>query len=183
MPHTKTVVTGLGAAAAIAGAAFMRNAPETVNLFDYGHLTDADYKFMTYVSNHGKSYETKSEFNFRKEQFIARHHEIEAFNADPTNTHRLGYNFLSDRTNDEIKKMNGLKVSSRKREPVFLEGADDIPDTVDWRDVSLNSKKVVAVTPVKNQASCGSCWSFSTTGAVEAISVIRDGSYLRSFSE
>ena len=54
---------------------------------------------------------------------------------------------------------------------------------VDWRDASKNPAGVVAVTAVKNQLSCGSCWSFATTGALEGRLAVQKGGVLVSLSE
>ena len=51
----------------------------------------------------------------------------------------------------------------------------DIPSYWDWRDWN-------GVTPVKNQRSCGSCWTFSTVGALEAHYLIKYGEF-RNISE
>jgi C1A family cysteine protease len=55
------------------------------------------------------------------------------------------------------------------------QNVESIPSSIDWREKN-------AVTDVKDQGQCGSCWTFSTTGALEGIYSIKYGN-LESFSE
>jgi len=130
-------------------------------------MTPEEYQFMAHIVNEGKTYGTREEYNFRLALFKQNLKEIEAHNADPKQTHTIGTNFMSTWTKDEKKELLGYKPSNRVRTPKMLDDTN-LSGSVDWRTKG-------AVTPVKNQGQCGSCWSFSTTGALEGAHFVASG--------
>jgi len=172
---TQATIAGLGATAALAVIALNYQAPEGTQLFKNAEiLTAEDYKFMNYVSTFGKRFGTKAEFEFRSTIFKNNLNKIEEWNA-ADNTHTVGINEFTDRTESEMKKMLGYKADKFAQKKTTTLDETNLADSVDWRTKG-------AVTPVKNQGQCGSCWAFSTTGSVEGAMFLSTGT-LTSFSE
>jgi C1A family cysteine protease len=138
-------------------------------------------EFDAWKEQHNVKFLTEAEEIHRLNIFADNHLFIWEHNVKPDVTYKLGHNQFSHLTEDEFSKIYfGLQVSNGTDWwPVLKEDlgltADAIPASVDW---------VVkgAVTGVKDQGQCGSCWSFSTTGAIEGAYFIKYGK-LYSLSE
>jgi len=71
--------------------------------------------------------------------------------------------------------MLGYRPQMKKSSNIRVLDTESVPASVDCTTKG-------AVTPVKDQGQCGSCWAFSTTGAVEGAEFLATGK-LNSFSE
>jgi len=109
----KQAVAGAGATAALAAIALNYQAPEGTQLFQlFGerHTMDAvDYEFINYISAFGKSYNTRSEYEFRREQYLETLRKIEEHNANPLHKSTVGINFMADWSHSEYKRLLGYK--------------------------------------------------------------------------
>ena len=129
---------------------------------------------MSYVAAHGKSYATIEEFEFRMARFAEKDLLVAAHNLVDSGF-KVAHNKYSDWTHAEYKRILGYKETTLPTASAVHQAGNATPNAVDWEALG-------AVTPVKDQGACGSCWSFSSTGALEGKYQIANKD-LKSFSE
>lgn len=134
--------------------------------------------YVQYINEYDKHYDSE-EYENRFMVFVKNLEFINKHNCNNVN-YRLGVNQFTDKTHDEYKTV----LSTTKKEFKNINHEYKfvgVPESLDWR-TTANPSSTVAVTSVKNQGQCGSCWAFSSAGAIEGAWAI-SGNNLISLSE
>ncbi|XP_015667373.1 pro-cathepsin H [Protobothrops mucrosquamatus] len=129
--------------------------------------------FKAWASQHRRTYRSEEEFRHRLQIFLDNKQKIDKHNAG-NYSFRMGLNQFSDMTFTEFRKKYLWQEPQNCSATLgnFPRSAGPCPKAIDWR------KKGKFVSPVKNQGSCGSCWTFSTTGCLESAIAIKTGKLL-----
>ena len=140
--------------------------------------------FTSFTTEFNKIYDSEEEVVHRFNNFIDN---LERIDSHPvSSSYSIGINMYADMSEGEFRESVGggcfvepeytdLYERQTRCRAYRPSSTSDLPDSVDWRDQN-------AVTPVKDQGQCGSCWSFSATGSMEGAWAIAN-SELVSLSE
>jgi len=135
--------------------------------------SEQEYQFLfrAYIAQHNKKYHV-DEFHIRYDNFKTNLDFVKAYNGQGKSA-KLAVNAFADMSKEDFRaKYLGFNFVDRavmrsKNVEAVSENAT-VPVSIDWTAKG-------AVTPVKNQGQCGSCWAFSTTGSTEGAWFIAKG--------
>jgi len=136
-------------------------------------------QFEAFEAEFGKKYDNTAERLKRFAIFTQNVKEIEMHNTRKGVSHQKTINKFADMTQKEFSEtMNGY-INAPKPGTVFKSVRDvkveDLPASVDWRDKG-------AISDVKDQGYCGSCWAFATVESIESYMQINSGNDVEELS-
>jgi len=136
-------------------------------------MGEFEHEFIKFVAKNNRRFATKEEFEARLAEFSKNAKFVQEF-SQKNSTQTVALNAMADWTREEYRQLLGYKAELKQEATVFENNSTN-EASVDWRQRG-------AVTHVKNQGQCGSCWTFSSTGSLEGRHFQKSG-VLTSFSE
>uniref|UniRef100_A0A2A4K985 Cysteine proteinase inhibitor n=1 Tax=Heliothis virescens TaxID=7102 RepID=A0A2A4K985_HELVI len=133
---------------------------------DLYYQVQAEHLFYNFLTTYSPSYVNDySQMQKRFEIFKKNVKKMHELNVHEKGTARYGVTRFADLTYEEFSSTYmGLKTNLTNENQVPMKMADipdiKVPASFDWRQYD-------AVTEVKDQGACGSCWAFSVTGNIE----------------
>ena len=124
------------------------------------------FKFMKFVKEHNREYQTFEEFHTRFEIFKSNLHKVDDHES---------FSPFMDMTETQFQSRLNLETSaiaasrSKMERYTLSTKMGDLPTSFDWRD----TKGVV--NNIKDQGQCGSCWAFSAVANLEGLYFKKNG--------
>jgi KDEL-tailed cysteine endopeptidase len=135
-------------------------------------------QFEDWVHSFKVKFTDELHFSSVYKNWVENHNFIEKINSLNL-TYTLGHNQFSGLNEEEFRQFLGYSNNEKVSNDVSYVSQNILsasyPESINWVEKG-------GVTPVKDQGQCGSCWSFSTTGALEGAYFTTYGK-LPSFSE
>ncbi|XP_065188606.1 cathepsin L-like [Sycon ciliatum] len=135
-------------------------------------ISAASPDFQSFLKSYKPDYcNNAAEISRRADIFQANMGRIKKLQQNEKGSAKYGVTQFADLTEQEFlaryAQSTPMKPSTTMRKAPLMD-VKDTPTSFDWREHN-------AVTAVKNQGGCGSCWAFSTTGNIEGQWAIKKG--------
>jgi len=123
-------------------------------------------EFRRFMVKFNKTYDSHQEFTKRLSIFLDAKMKIQRMNSNAASkglSTKFGITKFADLTEEEFgqRYLGYKKTSQSEALPTGQIAVGALPSSLDWRTKG-------AVSPIKNQEQCGSCWAFSATEGVES---------------